>query len=52
MENIIQRYAKLLVHYCLEIKDGDKLYVTSSTLAEPLIKEVYREALKAELLLI
>ncbi|MEZ5057357.1 MAG: aminopeptidase [Saprospiraceae bacterium] len=47
MENIIQRYAKLLVHYCLEIKDGDKLYVTSSTLAEPLIKEVYREALKA-----
>ncbi|MCB0662363.1 MAG: aminopeptidase [Saprospiraceae bacterium] len=47
MNSLVNKYAQLLVNYCLEIKEGDKLYVTSTVLAEPLVREVYREALKA-----
>jgi len=45
MNTILNRYAKLLVHYCLELKKGEKLLVRSTTLAEPLVREIYREAL-------
>ncbi len=41
------KYAQLLVHYCMEIKAGDRLYVQSTLLAEPLVREVYRAALQA-----
>lgn len=41
----IQKYAQLLVDYCLSIKEGDKLFIRSSFLAEPLLREVYRYAL-------
>ena len=37
-----KRYANLLLDYCLEIKKGQKLYIKSTTLAEPLIRELYR----------
>lgn len=37
-----QKYADLLLDYCLEIKDGQKLYIKSTTLAEPLLRELYR----------
>ena len=37
-----QKYAELLLDYCLEIKEGQKLYIKSSTLAEPLLRELYR----------
>lgn len=47
MDSILKKYADLLVNYCVEIKSGDKLYVRSTTLAEPLIREVYRAATKA-----
>jgi aminopeptidase len=47
MSDILQKYANLLVHYCLEIKEGDKLYISTTTLAEPLLREVYRAAIKA-----
>ncbi|MEM1123710.1 MAG: aminopeptidase, partial [Bacteroidota bacterium] len=47
MNTILKKYAELLVHYCVEIQSGEKLYVRSSTLAEPLVKEVYRAAIKA-----
>lgn len=47
MESILTKYADLLVNYCVEIKKGDNLYVSSTTLAEPLIKEIYRSALRA-----
>jgi aminopeptidase len=47
MESILTKYARLLVHYCLEIQEGDRLYVTTTTLAEPLVREVYRIALEA-----
>lgn len=44
--NILRKYACLLIDYCLEIKSGDKLFVTTTTLAEPLLREVYREGIK------
>ena len=47
MTSMLTKYAQLLVHYCVEIKEGDRLYVSSTTLAEPLIREIYREALRA-----
>ncbi|MGD0235099.1 MAG: aminopeptidase [Syntrophorhabdales bacterium] len=47
MHTIYEKYAKLLVHYSLELKKGDKLLINSTYLAEPLIREVYREALNA-----
>ncbi len=47
MNNILSKYAHLLVNYCVEIKKGDKLFIRSTTLAEPLIREVYREAVRA-----
>lgn len=47
MKNILSKYAHLLVNYCVEIKKGDKLYIQSTTLAEPLIREVYRAAVRA-----
>lgn len=43
--DILKKYAQLLVNYCLEIQENEKLYISSTTLAEPLVREVYREAL-------
>ncbi len=47
MDTILNKYANLLVKYCLEIKRGDQLYVNTTTLAEPLVREVYRVAIAA-----
>lgn len=44
---IVEKYAKLIVNYCLDIQEGEKVFIQSSTLAEPLIKEVYSEILKS-----
>ena len=52
MQSIYQKYAHLLVNYCVEVRPGDKVYVKSSTAAEPLLREVYREALKAGALVV
>ncbi len=46
MNPIFEKYARLLVHYCLDIQPGERLYIRSTTLAEPLIREVYREAVR------
>jgi aminopeptidase len=46
-KSILSKYAQLLVNYCLEIKAGDRLFIQTTTLAEDLVREVYREALKA-----
>ena len=43
---MIKRYAQLLVDYCLEIKEGEKLFISTSVLAEPLVREVYRAAMQ------
>ena len=47
MKTVLEKYAELLVHYCLEIREGDKFYLKSTTLAEPLVREVYRAAIRA-----
>jgi aminopeptidase len=44
---IIEKYAQLLVNYCVSLKPGERLFIQSTTLAEPLVREVYRYALKA-----
>lgn len=46
MNNIYEKYAKLLINYSLNIKEKNRLLIKSSYLAEPLIQEVYKEALK------
>jgi len=45
--DIIKKYAKLLVQYSLGLKAGDKLLINSTYLAEELLKEVYAQALAA-----
>lgn len=44
---IIEKYAQLLVNYCVNLQPGERLYIQSSTLADPLVREVYRHALRA-----
>lgn len=46
MNDIYQKYARLLVNHCLELKKDDKFLIASSYLAEDLLKEIYREALR------
>ena len=46
MQSIIEKYADLLVNYCLEIKEGEKLFVNTTMLAEPLAKEIYKLVLQ------
>ena len=43
---ILQKYAHLLVDYCLAIQPGELLYLKSTTVAEPLVREVYRYAIQ------
>lgn len=43
----LQKFARTLVHYSLYLKPGDVLLIRSTMLAEPLVREVYREALEA-----
>ncbi len=47
MKTAYEKYAELLVRYSLDIKPGDKLLVVSTYLSEPLVREVYKEALRA-----
>ena len=44
MRTILHKYARLLVEYCLELREGQKLLIRTTTLAEPLVREVYRVA--------
>ncbi len=43
---IIQKYAQLLVHYCVELKEQERLFISTTLLAEPLVREIYTEATK------
>ena len=47
MKTVYEKYAELLVHYSLYLKKGERLLISSTYLAEPLVREVYREALRA-----
>jgi len=43
---MLTKYANLLVEYCLEIQSGDTFFISTTTLAEPLVREIYRLALR------
>lgn len=45
MDIRIQKLANLLIKYSLDIKKGDYLFISANTVSEPLIKEVYRQAI-------
>jgi aminopeptidase len=44
---MLDRYADLLVRYCVSLREGERLLVKSTTLGEPLVRRIHREALKA-----
>ena len=46
-DSVLEKFARTLVHYSLSIRKGDLLMIRTSTLGVPLLKEVYREALRA-----
>jgi aminopeptidase len=46
MISIYEKYAKVLIHYSLELQKGQRLLILSSYLAEPLLNECYKEAIK------
>ncbi len=41
---ILQKYAHLLLHYCLQVREGQRLFISSTGLAEPLLQAIHREA--------
>jgi aminopeptidase len=43
----LQKLAQVVVRYSLDIQPGDKLRIRCPVLAAPLVKEVYREAIRA-----
>ena len=45
--DILEKYAQLLVGYCLEVNAKDRVLIRTTTLAEPLVRSVYTEILKA-----
>lgn len=47
MQTILSKYASLLTRYCLQVQPGDKVLISTTLLAEPLVREVYREAYAA-----
>lgn len=47
MDNIWNKYAKLLVSYCLDVKKGERVLIVSTWLAEPLLQELCKEVLIA-----
>jgi aminopeptidase len=44
---ILQKFARTLVRYSLDTRPGDFFLIRTTTLAVPLVQEVYREALAA-----
>jgi aminopeptidase len=43
---MLNAYAKLLVDYSLNLQPNERLYIRTTTLAEPLVREIYRAALE------
>ncbi len=43
----LNAYAHLLVNYCVSLQAGERLFVNTTVLATPLLKEIKREVLKA-----
>lgn len=47
MDQRIEKLAKLLVNYSVNVKTGEKVLIRADSLAAPLIKAVYKEVLRA-----
>ena len=47
MDPRIERWARTLVGYCLEVRPGETVQITAGPAAGPLVREVYREVLRA-----
>lgn len=45
MNALLKKYAHLLIDYCLEIKEGERIFISTTILAEPLVKEIYAYAM-------
>jgi aminopeptidase len=43
----VKKLANLLISYCLEVKPGDRVFISSGMAALPLITEIYREVIRA-----
>lgn len=43
----LQRMAKVLVNYSIGVKKGERLAIRAPSVAAPIIREIYREALRA-----
>ena len=43
----IEKLAQLIVEYSVAVRKGDRVAISSSTLAEPLLKEIYARVLQA-----
>jgi aminopeptidase len=43
MSDLLNPYARLLAHYSLELRPQEKVVIRATTLAEPLVRELYRE---------
>jgi len=43
----IQKLAQLIVEYSVQVQPGDRVVINSSTIAEPLIKELYTRIVQA-----
>ncbi len=43
----VQKLAQLLVNYSVGVRTGDRVLIGGDTLAEPLLKEIYAEVLRA-----
>ena len=43
----VEKLADMLVNYSVAVKPGDKVAIEGSTLAEPLLKEIYKSVLIA-----
>jgi aminopeptidase len=47
MKSILEKYADLLVNYCVNLQPGEKVFIKAPTIAEPLVREIHKAALKA-----
>ncbi len=45
--SVLPRYAQLLTQYCLAVQPGDRVFISTTPLAEPLLREVYIAAYQA-----
>jgi len=43
----LQKLANLMINYSLAVKKGEYIHLSGSTVTEPLLRELYREVLKA-----